>query len=215
VTDKLTLYNLVLGHLRERRLASLSENREPRRVLDDFFDQVQQECLEEGLWNFMIRAVSEDASATVVPGFGWKYAFTIPLDWVRTVLISTVETFSPPLLDYAEETGYWYANWTPLFIRYQSSDTLYGKNLGAWSGVFTAFVALKLAEEACGKITGSTTLLEGPTGISARLKRARTKAKSNDAMNQPPGEMPTGTWARSRRGFLRGVPLPGGTQYDD
>jgi hypothetical protein len=204
-----------LGHLRERRLSSLSEAREPRRVLDDFWDQVQAMCLEEGLWNFMMRTVQIDASTTVVPAFGFRYAFTIPNDKVRTTLVSTVETFSQPLLDYREETGYWYADWTPLFVQYQSSDPLYGTNLGDWPATFTAYVALQLAEYACGKITGSEKMLEGPTGISRRLYKAKIKAKANDAMNEPPGEMPTGTWARSRRGFLRGVPAPGGDQFDD
>lgn len=202
-------------HLRERRLASLSEAREPRRVLDDFWDQTQQLCLEEGLWNFMQRTVQIDASTTVIPAFGFKYAFTKPTDWLRTTLVSSVETFNPPLLDYQDETRYLYANWTPLFVQYQSNDPQYGTDLGSWSATFTAYVALQLAESTCGKITGSTALLEGQFGISKRLHNARIKAKANDAMNEPPGQLPTGTWVRSRRGFLRGVPLPGGTQFDD
>lgn len=215
MTDKLSVFNLALLHLRERRLASLTEQREPRRVLDDIFDQVQGECLAEGLWNFMLRAIEIDSSSTVSTQFGWKYAFKIPDDWIRTVLISTTETFNPPLLDYAEETGYWYADWTPIFVKYVSSDPLYGQNLGRWTANFTAYVALKLAEYGCGRITGSETLLNGPDGIVRRCYKAKIKAKSNDAMNQPPGQMPTGTWARSRRGFLRGLPMPGGTGFDD
>ena len=214
MTDQLTVYNMTLGHLRERRLASLSENREPRRVLDDFWNQVVEEALEEGLWNFFIRAVQEDASATLVPSFGWSYAFPIPTDWVRTVMVCSDENFVQPLLDYEEETGVWYANDTPLFVRYVSNDPTYGNNLGGWTANFTKYVSLLLAEYACGRITGSTDLLKGPDGIRERLRQARTKAKSNDAMNQPPGELPMGTWARSRRGYLRGVPMPGGSGPD-
>jgi hypothetical protein len=36
--SKLKLYNDALGILGERRLASLTENREPRRVLDEVWD---------------------------------------------------------------------------------------------------------------------------------------------------------------------------------
>jgi hypothetical protein len=212
MTDKLTVYNMALHHLGQVRLASLSESRSARRVLDDFWDQTVQECLEAGLWNFMLRTVQIDASTTIVPSFGFKYAFTIPVDQVRTILVSTVETFTPPDLDYREETGYWYDNFTPIYVQYLSKDTLYGLNLGAWPGNFTKFVSLQLAEYACKEITGSTELLAGPDGISKRLYKAMMKAKSNDAMDEPPQEMPTGTWTRSRRGFLRGVPVPGGTQ---
>lgn len=215
MTDRLTVYNMALGHLRERRLGSLTENREPRRVLDDFWDQVVDEALAEGLWNFLIRAVEADPSTTIVPSFGWDYAFVTPPDWVRTVVVSSVETFNPPLLDYMEETGVWYSNVKPLYIRYVSNDPQYGRNLGGWTAYFTKYVSLLLAEYGCGRITGNTDLLKGPDGISNRLRSAKIKAKSNDAMNQPPGQTPTGTWARSRRGFLRGVTAPNGSAYDD
>jgi hypothetical protein len=35
--SQLFIYNEALGHLGERRLANLSENREPRRVLDSYW----------------------------------------------------------------------------------------------------------------------------------------------------------------------------------
>ncbi len=215
MADKLSSYNLALAHLGQRRLASLTEAVEQRRVLDDLWDQVTRQCLEEALWNFILRTVQIDASTTVIPAFGWKYAFKIPNDWLRTTLVSSVETLIPPLLDFYEESGYWYSNFTPLFVQYQSNDPLYGLNLGAWTANFTQYQSLQLAEIACIRITGKPEMLAGPNGITRRLRAAKVKAKSNDAMNEGPRELPTGTWARSRRGFLRGAPLPGGTSFDD
>lgn len=215
MTDKLSLYNLALGHLRQRRLGSLSDANEPRRVLDDFYPQVVAECLAEGLWKFMTRSVRIDASASITPSFGWAYAFAIPDDWVRTIQISDGETFDPPLLDYVEEAGYWYANSTPLFVRLVSNDTSYGMDLSLWPANFTGFVAFYLAEYSCGRITGSDDLLKGEQGIIRRTYKAKIRAKATDAMNDPPGQPPMGTWARSRRGAFRGLPAPGGTGNDD
>lgn len=215
MTDKLKVYNLALFHLHERRLASLTEAREPRRVLDDIWDHVVQLCLEEAQWNFMLRAVKIDASSTVTPGFGWTYAFAIPDDWLRTTIVSSDPTFSPPLLDFTEESGYWFADSTPLYVKYQSNDPLYGLDLGSWTANFTGYVAYQLAEYACGKLSGKDELLQGPAGITRRLKTARIKAKSNDAMNLGPREMPSGTWVNSRRGGVRGRPMPGGDMFDD
>ena len=156
MTDKFTAYNLTLHHLGARRLKTLNDPIEARRTLDDFWDQTVQECLEEAQWNFMLREIQIDASTNVVPGFGWKYAFAKPNDWLRTTIVSTVDSFQPPLTDFTDQTGYWYANWTPLFIQYQSDDPQYGMNLGAWSAAFTAYETLLLAEYSCFKITGST-----------------------------------------------------------
>jgi hypothetical protein len=213
--NKLAIYNQALGHLAERRLVSLTENREPRRVLDDYWDSVIGHCLARRFWKPAKRVVSIDASATVIPQFGWKYAFNLPGDWVRTYQVSSVETFTPPLWDYAEEAGFLFASFTPLFVSYISNDPTYGMDSGKWSQFFFDFVALRLATQACSRITGKAELLAGPDGLLKREKKAEVLAASIDAMNDPPGQMPTGTWARSRRGFLRGTPLPGGTGYDD
>ncbi len=63
--DKYAIYNMALAHLQERKLARLSngnlENREPKRVLDDFWDQEVAFCLERHFWNFIYRTVQLDA----------------------------------------------------------------------------------------------------------------------------------------------------------
>jgi hypothetical protein len=209
VTDKLTVYNLALGHLEERRLGSLSEASPSRRALDDHFTHCVGYCQEQGLWAFMVRSVQQDASSTVTPGFGFVYAFNLATDWVRTVIVSTTQTLDPPLTQYREEAGFLYANFTPLYYAYVSNDPLYGYNLGAWPEVFTEFVSIALARMACKRITGSTELLKGDDGLVQREKRARIDARSKDAMNLPPGFMPQSTWVRARRGFMTMMPMSG------
>jgi hypothetical protein len=204
VADKLTLYNSALGFLEERKLASLTENREPRRVLDDYWTTVPLYCLEQGLFRFSKRVVQIDASSTITPAFGYNNAFTIPDDWMRTVVIST-----SPLLQYNEETGYWYANATPLYVSYISDDPLYGMNIGAWPQSFADYVSKRLARMACKRITGKTDLLRGPDGLINQEDKARRVTKANDAMNDPPGMPPVPFWARARRGAFG----PGGLWF--
>jgi hypothetical protein len=229
MTSQLIVYNLALGHLEQRPLASLSEASEPRRTLDAYWAHCVAYCQEQGLWAFMVRVVQQDASTTVIPGGSWnsndapaspaqpvgfEYAFPLPVDWVRTVVVSTSPTLEPPLTQYSEEAGYLFANFTPLYYSYVSKDPLYGMNLGAWPEVFTEFCSITLARMACKRITGSTDLCNGPDGLKAMEKHARIDARSKDAMNLPPGFAPMSTWVRSRRGFMTGNwddgPLPSG-----
>lgn len=209
MTDKLTLYNLALGHLMERRIVSLQEQREPRRVLDDFWGSVTGYCLERKMWNFMLRTVSIDASSTVTPAFGFLSAFKIPDDWIRTLWVSTTPMMQPPLNDFKEETGYWYANVTPLFITYSSDDPLYGMNLGAWPSSFEDYVSLRLASQGCGRITGKSDLLQGAQGLLKREEKAYKIAAANCAMNDAVGFAPVSSWVRARRNFAN-TPMPGG-----
>ena len=201
MADRLTIYNGALAHLEQRKLASLAENREPKRVLDDIWDKEVAWCLERHFWNFSYRAVELVASTSVTPTFGYLYAFPIPTDWIRTRKLSTSPTFDPPLLDYAEEAGYWYTNISPIFVQYGSNDTAYGMDLGKWPATFASFVEFRLARMACKRITGSGDLLTGPEGLVKQEEKHRKVAAANCAMNEAVGFAPMSSWVRARRGF--------------
>jgi hypothetical protein len=66
-TTKLSLYNGALRELGSRKLSSLSENRESRRVLDDIWDGgFRDEILESGLWTFAVRSIEIDRDSSAV-----------------------------------------------------------------------------------------------------------------------------------------------------
>lgn len=198
MASKLALYSAALRHIGERKLASLSENREPRRVLDDCYDQVVAECLEAGQWNFAMRTVQVDSSASLTPAFGYAYGFDKPEDWVRTAGISSSELFHPTLLRFLDETDYWMADVDPIFVRFVSNDTEFGMDLGRWPPGFTRFVELSLAAAICERLTQNASKGEI---LRRDAKIAERKAKSTDAMNgATPRFMPRGTWVLSRFG---------------
>lgn len=201
-TTKLSLYNMALRHLGERKLASLSENREPRRYLDDEYDEAILLCLRGGLWNFAMQAVQIDADSSIEPQFGYQSGFLKPNDWIRTVWISTNETFDPPLRYYSDQNGYWLCNADTLYVRYVSSTL--GLNLTAWPADFAEYVGVALARTIAPRITQNDSLL---AQIEEREKKYRKRASANDAMDQPPAPWPMGTWttSRIRRGVLPGL----------
>lgn len=194
MTSKLALYNDALLVLGGRKIASLSEAREPRRALDDAYDGSMSYCLEQGFWNFAMRAVQIDSSASVTPTFGYQYAFAKPSDFIRMYRQSTVATLDVPLLDVVDEPNYWFANCDPLYVKYVSNSTAYGMDLSLWPETFADYVSLRLALKTCKRITGA---FPNEDLIRAE-KKARMDARAKDAMNEPPGFAPTGTWVRSR-----------------
>lgn len=200
-TTKLQLYNKALRHLGDRKLASLSESRESRRYLDDEYDDIILSCLRAGLWNFAMRAIMIDADSSIDPAFGYQAAFPKPPDWVRTSLISTNETFDPPLRYYQDQDGYWLCNADTLYVRYVSSTV--GSALANWPVDFSEYVGVALARAICPRITQDQSLTDR---IEFREKKLWKKAIANDSMDQPPSPWPMGTWSTSR--IRRGV-LPG------
>lgn len=195
MATQLGLYNEALRLLGERRLASLSENREPRRVLDDIWnDGAMKYCLEQGQWDFAMRAVKITKSVTV-PAFGFTYAFDKPNDFIRTAGLSADEAFNMPLLYTLEEVGFWFANVNPIYVRYVSNDTNYGSDLTRWPQTFSKYVAAYLASEAAWTLTQD----EKKRNDAILLATSRLlDARSKNALANATSFAPQGAWAASR-----------------
>lgn len=199
MASKLSIYSGALRALGERRLSSLTEDRASRRELDDAYDDVVANCLESGYWNFAMRTVELEASPDLAPEFGFTYTYEKPTDWVRTYRMSANERFAPPLDEYHDEAGYWFADVEPLYLRYVSNDVEF-LDPAAWPRSFVTFVELSLAKAICLNITGSGSTKEE---IARDLKKAKADAVAKDAMNQSVEYPPTGTWVSSRDGGIR------------
>lgn len=199
MATKLGLYNDALTtHLGERRLASLTEDREPRHNLDAVYDAAVKFCLEEGNWDFAMRAVKIEKSAAVTPAFGYRFAFAKPVDWIRSFIISPSELLEPALVDkqITDEAGYWYADVDPLYVKYVSLDSAYGLDLARWPESFTNYVGCYLANKIVSPTTSSESKLDR---LAKALKLLRSNALAKDAINAPVSFPPRGAWSRSRQ----------------
>lgn len=196
--SKLSLYNGALRELGERKIASLSENREPRRVLDSIWDaDAISTCLAAGQWNFAMRSVQIDYSPSVEPDFGYRRAFDKPTDCVRTCGVCEDEYFKVPLLHYQDEADFWFSDLDILYVRYVSDGTDYGADLSKWPPNFTRYVESWLAARICMPITQNQNKRDG---LERDAEVWLTKAKSTDAMDEATAFLPQGTWSRSRMG---------------
>lgn len=83
--SKLSLYNTALLILGERRLETLYENREPRRVLDEFYSAGAIDyCLELAKPRFALKSAA--LSTPVVSSVhGLDYVYTLPTDYLTTI----------------------------------------------------------------------------------------------------------------------------------
>lgn len=192
-TTQLQLYNKALRHIGERKLASLTESRESRRYLDDEYNDTVLLCLRRGNWNWATRAIEIDSNSAIEPAFGYQSGFPKPSDWLRTTVVSTSETFDPPLRNYQDQNGYWLANADTLYVRYISSTI--GFNLGIWPVDFAEYVGAALARTIVSRVTQNDALGDR---VEMREEKYWKRAQANDAMDQPPAPWPLGTWTTSR-----------------
>lgn len=201
MADKLSIYNGALRLCGTRKLSSLSEASEARRLLDAAWDNggAIKICLEEGQWSFATRSVQIDYTPSVEPEFGYRYAFTQPTDMVRPVAICEDGYFDNPLLRYADERQYWYCDLETFFVRYVSNDATYGGDLSLWSEKFCKMVEAYLATEIVNNLTHDKDIIGYVNGVFDEQKK---QARSLDAMNKPTAFLPEGSWNSARRGRM-------------
>lgn len=202
MTTRLQLYNGALLILGSRKLASLTENREPRRVMDDIWNRGGvRTCLSMGQWNFAMRTAQIDYSPSVEPDFGFSRAFDKSTDWIRTAALCSDEFFNEPLIEYSDEGDFIYAEIDTIYAKWVSDADDYGGDLSKWPENFTRMVESWFAHQACERLTqGRTKKLD----IAAALKKALTQASSTDAMDDPTKFLPPGNWSRSRHRGMSG-----------
>lgn len=192
----LGVYNAALRHLAERRLGSVTEQRDARFHLDNAIADVKARCLEAGFWNFAMRASQQDSSTSITPTFGLTYAFQKPSDWVRTYIVSPNEWLGEWVMPFNDEAAYWYSNIDPMWAKWVSNSTSYGYDLSLWPQSFADYVGAELALAIGEQI--KTVAAEKLDSIKEIIKRTKSSALAKDAMNEPPMGPPMGSWARSR-----------------
>ncbi len=199
-TNRLALYNgALVTVLGERALASLSENRAPRRYLDTAWNNgAIDKLLIAGQWIFARRSVRMDADANLAPNFGWTNAFSRPTDYIRALAVCTDEFFQVPFEQYQEEDETFYGALETFYLAYVSNDAAFGADLGKWPPNFVSFAELWLARQIVGSLTGNRT---EKAALDKDVAKALTKAQSTDAMEGPTKYPPSGTWVNAR---LRG-----------
>jgi hypothetical protein len=198
MATKLTIYNGALAILGERKLANLTENREPRYKLDEVWDNdFIERVLQMGQWNFACRRVELTASSSVTPAFGYQYGFDKPNDFVRTMAVCYDEYFELPITRYSDESQWIFCDTEVIYYAYVSNDTQWGSDLTLWPFNFTEMAEHYLAMKVAPRLTG---LKMGATELTGLWKMWLATAKATDAMEGPVKFAPEGSWSRSRRG---------------
>lgn len=201
MTTRLRLYNSALIVCGERTLASLTENREPRYLLDHVWDDGGvHACLESGQWKFAMRTVMVDYDPAVSPSFGYNRGFSKPSDWCCTAGVCSDEFFNTPLTRYRDEAGYWYADLDTIYVNYVSDDSAFGGDLSTWTTKFTDYAAAYFASKIIFKLTSDD---EKRASVLKWMKLKLSEAKNVDAMSDPTKFPAPGNWVMSRYGRTR------------
>jgi hypothetical protein len=143
--DKLSLYNNALLLIGQRTLTNLTEDREPRYLLDGVYDLGAIEyCLEIVKPVFSRKTVAL-TSSTANPEHDLGNDFTLPTDYVTTVQVYSDSKLDQPISRYIIEGNILTCDFSTIYLRYSSDD--YVTSFTNWSNVFAQVVSAYLGRE--------------------------------------------------------------------
>ena len=195
MATQLGLYNAALRLIGERKLATISDAVESRRVLDDVYaNGFINHILFQGFWKFALRTALLENDPDVSISFGFDYAFAQPDDMVREYKICHDEYLGHPLMKYNEEGGLWYADVDQLYVSYVSNDAAYGADLSRWPPGFYEYASRELAAKIVERLAPDKNVND----FEIKAKLALDNALAKDAMKGQPEFPPAGSWISSR-----------------
>jgi hypothetical protein len=209
--------NRAITKLGDQRILSLTDNTNQGRTLASMYAPVRDAELRRNRWNFAIRRAALPALADA-PEWGYSRQFQVPNDFMSLVQVNDVyiRPRSKAKGPWSLEAGRILTDMgAPLKVRYVARI----ENSGLFDPLFVEMLACKLAFEACESLTQSG---QKKQALAEEYKMALSEAARSDAIENPPDELPRGSWldARENTDYLggdaygSGYMFPAGTPID-
>lgn len=195
------LWNTALGAIgHDVPIISADEETTAAQMVRSIDDKVRRMVLAAHTWNFCATR-ARLARMAEVPANAWAYYFILPGDYVRKIELRRPDS-DRDIDDYAEESlvtprsvqRVIASNEKALILRYVADNTAARDPNMQDAGFQEAYIAL-LARDLSLPLTQSATNYQL---MQDRYDRAITKARTLDAMNDAPLEMPIPSWIYGR-----------------
>lgn len=176
------------------RITSLDDNATVARALKAVWDTERRAVLRDGSYNFATasRDLAARAASYAVP-YPWTYAFPLPADALRLLEVQNLAS----RMDYQLEQGDILCDSAgPLYVRVVADMP----EMGLWDAAAVEAFAIRLAWRIGPKIAGSAFDMQG---CWQDYRMAIGRAKTVDAIENPPIAQEDGEWIEARLGIRR------------
>lgn len=206
MASNISIANRALTKLGADRILLLTDETQAARTINSMFEDVRDAEVRRYRWKFAIKRATLPALAEA-PAWGYKYQYPLPADYLGLVQVNEfyVRSGVKYKAAWSVEAGNILCDFeAPLKLRYMSRV----ENPAAFDPLFIEVFACKLALESCEALTQSANKYQQ---MAEAYKFAVSEATRQDAIENPPDELPWGTWLESRErdgdsGYGQGQP---------
>lgn len=196
MASQVSIVNRALVKLGETPVLLLTDNVKQARTMAAIFDDTRDAELRANRWKFAIKRAQLSA-LVAAPSFGYSVQYELPDDYLALVQVGEIylRTGMKQRAPWSIEGRRLLTDMpAPLSIRYISRVT----DTSQFDALFVDSLACRLAMEACETLTQSDTKFQR---VAAMRDESLKQALRVDAIENPPDELPGGTWLESRNGL--------------
>ena len=193
MASDVSIANRALTKLGADRILLLTDETQAARTINSMYTDVRDAEIRRYTWKFSIKRTSLSALATP-PEWGFDFQYPLPFDYLGLVQVNEyyVRSLTDKNAAWSVEGGNILTNFeAPLKLRYKARI----ENPAMFDPLFVEVLACKLALEACETLTQSGSKYEAAAN---GYKFALAEAARQDAIENPPDELPWGSWLDSR-----------------
>lgn len=175
--DEVKVSNLALANLGQNQIMALSDESQPARFCNTYYEQTRDEVLQMAFWSFAI--VRADLSRLVdAPLNQWLYQFQLPSDYIRIIEMNRCLVFGSSNVFVIEGTKL-LCNSETAAIRYVSQVT----DANLFHPLFVETLSFALAAKLAKPLTGDQNVAQI---MRAAAADTLAKAQRTDALEQRP-----------------------------
>jgi hypothetical protein len=194
MADKVEIANLALQEMGAEPITSLSDDQKTARVINLRFDSLRDSFLRMHSWNFA-KARARLSRLEDSPAFGFRFAYALPSDWLRTLHVTTDASTKPEHQvtepHYQIEGKQLLADHDEVFMMYLRRVT----NTEEWDELALDAFVLFLASRTARAITQNLDLAQS-LADDFRIKLG--EARFYDATDEPAQRLESDEWLVSR-----------------
>lgn len=183
------IINSALRKLGATRITSRTDGSVSGNIANDLYDNIRDKMLRSGKWNFAVTR-AQLARSTDTPSSGFDYIYEKPADWLKNVAVWDNDQAVGTVKFSLESEGY-HCSAEEVYIKYIKLVT----DPNQMTADFREAFSFELAKQ-------MSTPIKAGKAIRDRLKAdgdgELSSAKSMDATEDLPEQMPEGSWVDDR-----------------
>lgn len=185
MADVVGICNSALAKIGAAPIVSLTEGSKTANLCAEQYDKLRDDLLRSHAWNFAVRRVKL-ARLTEPPAFGFSYAYQLPADWLRSLAVQDAPV-REATVPYRIEGRRLVSDAEALYLRYLARV----EDANDMPPDFRETLASLLARELAVPVAQSVNLSQV---LDEQYRRRLRRAKSVDALEDPPEPLPPGAW---------------------